>query len=61
MPLYDFKCTKCKEVFEVFQSWDYVEVFCPKCNSNELTRVPVAASLRFNGSGFYKEGFSSKK
>ena len=60
MPLYDFKFKTCGELFEVFQKWDDTSTECPKCKSNELEKLPVTSSLKFNGAGFYKEGFSSK-
>ncbi|HBG92717.1 MAG: FmdB family transcriptional regulator [Nitrospirae bacterium RIFOXYB2_FULL_43_5] len=37
MPVYEYKCTKCKEDFEklVFGSQ---KVTCPKCNSSEIKK-----------------------
>jgi putative FmdB family regulatory protein len=41
MPIYEFKCTKCDEFFEVIvmASNDNDTVACPKCESNEYERV----------------------
>jgi len=37
MPIYEFKCSKCEEFFEVIvmASNDNDTVACPKCESNE--------------------------
>ncbi len=41
MPIYEFKCSKCNEFFEilVMNSNDEKEMKCPKCNSIEFERV----------------------
>jgi putative FmdB family regulatory protein len=41
MPIYEFKCSKCNEFFEilVLNSNDEKEMKCPKCNSLEFERV----------------------
>jgi putative FmdB family regulatory protein len=41
MPLYEFKCLKCNEFFEllVMKKGEEVEMQCPKCNSSEFERV----------------------
>ena len=52
MPIYEFKCLKCQEFFEllIMNSDDEVKLQCPKCNSEEFERV--LSSTNFNmGSG----------
>jgi putative FmdB family regulatory protein len=41
MPIYEFKCSKCDEFFEVLivRSDDESEVACPKCGHAEFERV----------------------
>ena len=41
MPIFEFKCLKCDEFFEllVMGSDDEVELRCPRCQSEELERV----------------------
>ena len=41
MPIYEFKCSKCEEFFEVIVmgSGDDNEIICPKCESQEFQRV----------------------
>ncbi len=41
MPIYEFKCSKCDEFFEVIimSSDDDKAVACPKCKSTEFERI----------------------
>jgi len=41
MPIYEFKCSKCEEFFEllVMGSKDEEELKCPKCGSQTFERV----------------------
>ncbi|CCK82050.1 FmdB family zinc ribbon protein [Desulfobacula toluolica] len=41
MPIYEFKCSKCEEFFEVIVmgSNDNDIISCPKCESEEFERV----------------------
>lgn len=41
MPIYEFKCTKCEEFFEVIvmNAKDDQDVNCPECKSKEFERV----------------------
>jgi len=61
MPTYDYRCTKCKHVFELFHSiTDDTPRRCPKCKGRAV-RVPSGgAGLLFKGSGFYITDYRSK-
>ncbi len=41
MPIYEFKCLKCNEFFEllVMKKDEEVELRCPKCHAAEFERV----------------------
>ena len=41
MPIYEFRCLKCNECFEilVLSKEEEVETRCPKCNSENFERV----------------------
>ena len=41
MPLYEFKCMKCQNFFEllVMNKEEQFEASCPECNSEEFERV----------------------
>lgn len=57
MPLYEFRCLKCNECFEilVMQQKDEVELKCPYCNSEEFERI-MSASGYSVGSSSGKNG-----
>lgn len=52
MPLYEFRCLKCNECFEilVMKQAEEVALKCPHCNSGEFERV-LSASGYSMGSG----------
>ena len=51
MPIYEFKCLKCKEDFEtlVFRSSD--KVTCPHCESDDLERLMSSCAHVTGGGG----------
>lgn len=51
MPIYEFKCRKCGEAFEIlFRSGDDKEgVACPKCRSKRTQRLMSAFSGKVGG------------
>jgi putative FmdB family regulatory protein len=53
MPLYEFKCLKCNEFFEILimRQEEQIEMKCPKCDSPELERVLSTASYSMSGGG----------
>lgn len=61
MPLYDYKCTKCKYVFEVQQriTEDPLK-HCPKCKG-QIKRLISPAGIIFKGSGFHVTDYKSKQ
>jgi putative FmdB family regulatory protein len=61
MPTYDYRCPKCKRVFELFHAiTDDTPKRCPRCKTKSV-RVPSAgAGLLFKGSGFYITDYRSK-
>ena len=53
MARYDYRCSKCGNVFEVEHPMsEHPDVACPQCGA-EAERVFSASSIKFNGSGFY--------
>lgn len=52
MPIYEFKCSKCEEFFEVIvMGSDDKEIECPKCKSQEFERVVSATNFAMGASG----------
>lgn len=52
MPIYEFKCSKCEEFFEVIvmPSDKDNAVTCPKCKSEEFERVLSKTNFTMGGS-----------
>ena len=55
MPTYEYRCTKCGEDFEVFQSFseDALKKHPGRCGG-KVVKVLSPAGIVFSGSGFYK-------
>jgi putative FmdB family regulatory protein len=53
VPLYEYKCPKCRHVFERIQKFsDKPEANCPKCDI-EAERQLSAPAVHFKGGGWY--------
>jgi putative FmdB family regulatory protein len=61
MPIFEFKCSKCEDLFEmlVMKKDEDVEMQCPKCGSEEFERVISSTNYAFGGSGA-KAGVASQ-
>jgi putative FmdB family regulatory protein len=54
MPLYEYKCDFCGDVFEVLQKFsDAPLTVHSKCGSGPVERLISTSALQFKGSGFY--------
>ncbi len=53
MPIYEFKCLKCNELFEFLavRSEDAVEMRCPHCGAEEFERVMSTTHYAMPSSG----------
>tara|TARA_B110000003_G_scaffold248018_1_gene259458 strand:+ start:6341 stop:6619 length:279 start_codon:yes stop_codon:yes gene_type:complete len=63
MPNYDYKCEKCDQVFEVFQSMNDEKLTdCPKadCYGQVKRLLGTGAGIIFKGSGFYETDYRSE-
>ncbi len=52
MPIYSFRCQKCRHVIEQIQSYSDPFPECPLCGS-KMSRLLGSPSLKFKGSGFH--------
>jgi putative FmdB family regulatory protein len=60
MPIYEYECKRCKEVFEIFHKIDEeVKVACPKC-LGPAKKLISATNFVLKGSGFYVNDYPSK-
>ena len=54
MPTYDYKCKKCKKIFELFQSMkDEPIKKCKFCSGNVERLIGTGAGFIFKGDGFH--------
>jgi putative FmdB family regulatory protein len=63
MPLYEYRCQKCNELIEAYQSIkDDNLKDCPICKSEDslVKQVSIPGRPIFNGTGFYETDFKSK-
>ena len=67
MPTYEYECTQCGRIFEVFQSikskpLKTVKTDCRKCNHKAPVRrlLGTGAGVIFKGSGFYQTDYRSE-
>lgn len=62
MPIYEFKCLKCNEFFEllVMKKDEAVDLSCPKCASEEFERVLSSTSFTMGEGGDKKNGATSQ-
>ncbi len=62
MPIYEYRCNKCKRKFEVMQKISDPPVSsCKYCDSNDVTRLVSLASFSLKGSGWYMTDYSNSK
>ena len=53
MPLYDYRCEKCGEIFEVRQSFSDPVLTVHEGCGGEVKRMLSAPALQFKGTGWY--------
>lgn len=49
MPIYDFQCDKCNQIFEIFTSSMTTSTICPNCKDIMINRLISAPSFKING------------
>jgi putative FmdB family regulatory protein len=60
MPIYEYECTSCCNVFEIFQSMTEEPLTaCPAC-SGSVKKLVSMSSFQLKGGGWYTDGYSSK-
>ncbi|GMO59508.1 MAG: zinc ribbon domain-containing protein [Termitinemataceae bacterium] len=54
MPTYEYKCKKCNDEFEIFQSMMEEPLkICPKCSGEVMRLISGGGGVIFKGGGFY--------
>jgi putative FmdB family regulatory protein len=60
MPIYEYQCNHCNEIFEIFHKIDEdCKVACPKC-LGPAKKLISATNFILKGSGFYVNDYPSK-
>ncbi|MBS0570110.1 MAG: zinc ribbon domain-containing protein [Proteobacteria bacterium] len=61
MPIYEFECSACGEVFERLQKLsDPDPASCPECGKKKVRRRVTAPAFRLSGSGWYETDFKKE-
>jgi len=60
MPLYEYECKKCNEVFEVLQRFSDAPVKVHEGCGGKVARLLTAPTFQFKGSGFYITDYANK-
>ena len=61
MPLYEYRCLKCGEVFEVLQKFsDPPLKRCSSCRG-KLEKLVSRTSFQLKGGGWYAQGYSASR
>ncbi len=60
MPIYEYQCNRCNEIFEIFHKIDEeCKVACPKC-LGPVRKLISTTNFVFKGSGFYVNDYPSE-
>ncbi len=60
MPIYEYQCDRCNEVFEIFHKIDDDgQVACPKCLGS-VRKLISAPNFVLKGAGFYVNDYPSE-
>ncbi len=60
MPLYEYKCARCGDVFEALQSFSAPPLTVHEGCGGEVERLISTPSFQFKGSGFYITDYGKK-
>ena len=61
MPTYEYRCNKCEDTFDAFQSITADPLkLCPSCGGDVVRIISGGAGLLFKGDGFYITDYRSE-
>jgi putative FmdB family regulatory protein len=62
MPLYEYRCQRCRKKTEVIQSFSEKPLkICPHCGKPGLQKLVSAPAIQFKGTGWYVTDYAGKK
>ena len=60
MPIYEYNCQDCKQIFEEWQKdYEQRDIPCPVCGGN-ASRIISSTSFVLKGGGWYASGYSGE-
>ena len=59
MPLYEYRCERCSNEFEVLVRRSDTAICCPSCGSNEASKKVSRSSFHLKGTGWYASEYAS--
>ncbi len=60
MPTYEYKCGKCKKIFEIFHHISITKRKCPECGGKLEKLIVPSGGFIFKGSGFYQTDYKRR-
>ncbi|MDR2200457.1 MAG: zinc ribbon domain-containing protein [Deltaproteobacteria bacterium] len=61
MPVYEYECDDCHEIFEIYQKIsDPAPSRCPGCGGGSLSKLMSRNSFQLKGSGWYSSDYKNK-
>jgi len=62
MPIYKFKCSKCRNVLELLQNFEDSNPVCNCSKNNNMMDklISITGRPKFSGSGFYETDYKKK-
>lgn len=62
MPTYEYQCSACGHLFEVFQKISDLPIeTCPDCQGNTVKKLLSPSGFQLKGTGWYATDFRTKK
>ena len=59
MPLYEYRCERCSNEFEVLVRRSDTAICCPSCGGNEASKKVSRSSFHLKGTGWYASEYAS--
>ena len=59
MPLYEDRCERCSNEFEVLVRRSDTAICCPSCGGNEASKKVSRSSFHLKGTGWYASEYAS--
>lgn len=61
MPIYEYQCQHCKNVFEKIMKFsDPAPETCESCGHGPMTKLVSQSSFQLKGGGWFSEGYDGK-